>query len=394
MKILINDYCGYPFQLSLSNELANRGHEIWVTFTSASGGPKAFSEYKSKNMKFINIKMPIVEKQFFLKRWFQEKIFGLEVIKIIKQFKPDIVFSADTPLSAQRYILDYCNKNDIKFVFWLQDIISIAAGSILSKKMGILGKIIGYIFKKIEKDILIKSDHIIAISADFIDIIKEWDINPKDVSIIPNWSSIEKIPLLPKHNEFSKKYDLENKFVILYSGTLGMKHNPSIIIEAAKVLQKEKDILFLVVTDGLGMNYLSDQKLKNNLDNLLLLPLQPFNLFPKVLASADILLVLLEPDAGKYSVPSKVWSGYCAGRTSLLIVPKENLAAKKTKEINAGIVIPNSQSKQLPEKILYIKNNPIQSKKFGENARIYAEQNYKIDNIADKFEIISNNLYG
>ena len=114
-KILINDYCGYPFQLDLSFELAKRGHDVCVTFTNASGGPKAFSDHADKNLNFINIEMPLVEKQNFFKRWFQEKKYGLEAIKVIEKFMPDIVLSADTPLSAQRLISQYCKNNNIIF---------------------------------------------------------------------------------------------------------------------------------------------------------------------------------------------------------------------------------------------------------------------------------------
>jgi glycosyltransferase involved in cell wall biosynthesis len=392
-KILINDYCGYPFQLDLSYELAKRGHDVCVTFTNASGGPKAFGDYADKNLNFINIVMPPVEKQNFFKRWFQEKKYGLEAIKIIDQFKPDIVISADTPLAPQRHIVNYCKKNDIKFVFWLQDIISLAVECILSKNFGIFGKLIGYIFKYIEIKALKKSDHIITITDDFGTTIEKWGIKTHNITVIPNWSSIEKIPLLSKVNEFSKKYGIDDKFVILYSGTMGMKHNPHIICEIANKLQDYTDIIFVVITDGIGMNILKEEKKALKSDNLLLLPFQPFEIFPQVLASANVLLTILEEDAGAFSVPSKVWSGYCAGRTSLLVIPENNLAAKRTKEINAGLVIPNDQTNQLSETILYLKGNPDLCNAYGQNARNFAEQHFRIDIIADRFETILNNLY-
>lgn len=393
MRILINDYCGYPFQTDLSFILAKRGHDVCVTFTNSSGGPKAFSDHTDKNINIIDIEIPLVEKQNYLKRWFQEKKYGLEVIKVIENFMPDIVFSADTPLSAQKQICQCCKKKNIKFVFWLQDIISIAAKSILTQKFGPIGGIIGRVFKFVEVNILKRSDHIITITDDFVRTMIDWGINQNKITVIPNWSPIEKIPVLPKINTFSKKHKIDDKFVVLYSGTLGMKHNPRIISEAAIKLKHNSDIIFLVITDGIGMDILKQEKENLNLDNLLLLPFQPFAMFPKVLASADALLTLLEPDAGVFSVPSKVWSGYCAGRTSLMVVPEGNLAAKRTKEINAGIVIPNDKSDQLSEKILYLRNNPKLCNLYGGNARTYAEEHFRINKIADRFEIIQNNLY-
>ena len=393
MKILINDYCGYPFQLDLSYNLVKRGHDVYVTFTNASGGPKAFSNHTDNNLNIINIEMPFVEKQYFFKRWFQEKKYGLETIKIIEQFKPDIVISADTPLLAQKQISQHCKEKNIKFIFWLQDIISIAAKSILTQKLGPVGGIIGVVFKYIERNILKQSDYIVTIADDFVKIISDWGINKNKITVIPNWSPIEQIPVLPKVNTYSLKHNIDHKFVVLYSGTMGMKHNPHIISEAAKNLQDNSDIIFVVITDGIGMDVLKKEKEALSLDNLLLLPFQSFEIFPQVLASGDVLLTILEEDAGMFSVPSKVWSGYCAGRTSLLVVPEENLAAKRTKEINAGIVLPNDQSNKLSEKILYLKSNPSLCNIHGKNARDFAEAHFKIDKIADRFEAILNNLH-
>ena len=60
---------------------------------------------------------------------------------------------------------------------------------------------------------------------------------------------------------------------------------------------------------------------------------------PDVLGSADVLVAILEADAGVFSVPSKVLSYFCAGRPVLLAVPRENLAAKIVVESGAGLVV-------------------------------------------------------
>ena len=393
MKILINDYCGHPFQFDLSKELVKRGHKVLHMFTYASGGPKANFNEKFHNVEVVDVSMQIVNKQNFIKRWFQESNYGIKAIKVIERFQPNVVISANTPMAAQRKIVHFCNKERIKFVFWLQDIISIAVQSILTRKLGPLGKIIGAVFKSIERNILKRSDHIVTIADDFVVKISDWGINKTKSTVIPNWSPIEQIPVLPKVNTYSLKHNIDHKFVVLYSGTMGMKHNPHIISEAAKNLQDNSDIIFVVITDGIGMDVLKKEKEALSLDNLLLLPFQSFEIFPQVLASGDVLLTILEEDAGMFSVPSKVWSGYCAGRTSLLVVPEENLAAKRTKEINAGIVLPNDQSNKLSEKILYLKSNPSLCNIHGKNARDFAEAHFKIDKIADRFEAILNNLH-
>lgn len=65
----------------------------------------------------------------------------------------------------------------------------------------------------------------------------------------------------------------------------------------------------------------------------MILPFQPFEDLPAVLASADLLLAILTEDAARFCVPSKVWTGFCAARPNLLVVPEFNQAAKITKKL-------------------------------------------------------------
>ena len=175
---------------------------------------------------------------------------------------------------------------------------------------------------------------------------------------------------------------IDNKFTILYSGTMGMKHNPQIIVDTANLLKNHKDILFIVVSEGEGADYISKVSEEENL-NIKVFPFQDFKDLPKVLASADILLTILEKDAGVFSVPSKVWSYYCSSRASFLNVPNNNLSAKITISNNAGVLVKDNED--FANQIKYFKNNLNELKEMGFNARVYAENNFKIDNIANSF---------
>jgi len=63
---------------------------------------------------------------------------------------------------------------------------------------------------------------------------------------------------------------------------------------------------------------------------------QPFSRISDVLAAADVLVTILEPEAGIFSVPSKVLSNHCAGRAQLLAMPSDNLATKIVQECGSG----------------------------------------------------------
>jgi hypothetical protein len=72
---------------------------------------------------------------------------------------------------------------------------------------------------------------------------------------------------------------------------------------------------------------------------LTLLPFQPFECLPDFLASTDVLLVLLEADAGRFSVPSKILSYLCETRPVLGAVPSGNAATRTLTQRTAGVVV-------------------------------------------------------
>ncbi len=388
----MHDYGGHPFIFRLSEELARKGYNIDHFYSDASGGPITKPKQSSNNVDYHNIPGKKVKKMNFIYRWIQENIYSFKLIKKIKKINPDIVISATSPISAKRRLLKWSNKNSIPFIFWLQDVISVACRNLLPKKIGKLGRLISYYFKYIEKDLLDKSDHIILIANEFEEILKDWDLTDNNISIIPNWAPIEQLPEYSNKNEFSSEYNLNNKFVILYSGTLMMKHNPEIIIDAARKLSSNSEIMFVVISGERGRGILQNGKDEYNLSNLLLLPFQPFDILPKALASADILLTILEDSAGNFSVPSKVWTYYSAGRPNILSVPSDNLSAKITKRINAGVVVDCENYPDLASAIIDLKSKPELRKQMGKNARSYAENNFRIEEIADKFENIINKV--
>lgn len=389
----MHDYGGFAFPLELSLELTKRRYRLLHVYTSSSGSPTAAFPADTARFASIDIAIPRVQKANFIKRWRAERLYGGKVAEIIRQKKPHVLISANTPLDAQAQIARACDQVNCKFIFWLQDILSMATRSVLSQKFGVAGQLIGRYYHSIEKNLLRDAASIITITDAFAAILANWGIEREKVSVIPNWAPIASIPERDKVNPFSLEYGLADKFVVLYAGTMGMKQSPDIVVTAARALLHHKKIIFVVISDGVGMDHLAEKKARWQLDNMLLLPLQPFERLPDVLASADVGLVLLDPEAGSFCVPSKVWSIYCSARPALLVVPEHNLAARVTKSVDAGIVLPPEKSNELQDSIMYLHSHPQRRCSMGKNGRSYAEVNFRIDHIADQFEqIISSTL--
>lgn len=389
MRIAINDYAGFSFPLELSRELSRRGHQVLHLYSGASGGPKVSARPNGeKGLRIVNLDAGRVDKNNFCKRWRQERRYGVVATAKLNHWRPDLLISANTPLEAQKKIMCWAGKHFIPSIFWLQDLLSIAVKSILSNVNRVLGRLVYGYMNRIEIGLLTQADHIISITDDFYPYLNAWNIDPAKVSLIPNWGPIEQIPVLPRKNRFSAHHGLDEKFAVLYSGTLGKKQDVQLIAATAARLADDGDILFVVATDERGHKLLNHHVAGKNFANLLQLPLQPSQRYPYLLASSDVTMVTQDRSAGNYCVPSKLWSAYCAQKASVVAVGKHNLCARITNQIGAGIVISPGSVDQCAAAIRRLKKNPSLRVAMEANARRYAERCFPISSVADKFEAV------
>jgi colanic acid biosynthesis glycosyl transferase WcaI len=260
---------------------------------------------------------------------------------------------------------------------------SIAARRVLGRRSRLVGAAAERAVAELERRLLRSSDAVVVISEDFLPQLRRWRVDASRAVVIENWAPLEELPALPRDNAWAHEHGLEGRTVFLYSGTLGFKHDPSLILELARWASR-KDALVLVVSEGPGADWLAEQALPG--DALRLLPYQPYEQFPEVLASADVLVAVLEPDAGAFSVPSKVLTYLCAGRPVLGALPADNLAARAVARSGGGIVVPPGDTRGLVAAAEELLADPGRRAELGRAARSYAETNFDPDGIADRFE--------
>jgi colanic acid biosynthesis glycosyl transferase WcaI len=127
-------------------------------------------------------------------------------------------------------------------------------------------------------------------------------------------------------------------------------------------------------------------RIAHGLQGLKLLPLQSAEDLPQVLAAADVLVAMIDNEAGRFAVPSKVQSYLCAGRPILLAAPRENLAARTVVRANAGIVVEPDDTEGFLAAAAKLRAEPDLRARLGANGRAYAEHTFNLDRIADVFE--------
>lgn len=388
MKILVHDFAGHPFQAELSRELASRGHEVTHAWFAGDTGPKGRLRKLDQDpdtLQFQPIGAGIdYSKTNFLKRRRGDIAYGRQAAQLIRTIKPNVVISGNTPTEAQEPIVAVSRRLRMPFIYWCQDFYSIAASRLLEKKIPIIGNIIGGYYRRLERRQMQASTRILHITEAFCEQTDKWGIQREKVDIFPNWGALDEISLGRRDNEWSKAKGLDRGTRFLYSGTLAMKHNPVLLTELANSLEGQDEVI--LVSAGIGADFLSDKVEKGEITGLRILPLQPFEVFSDVLASGDVLLAVIEREAGAFSVPSKILSYLCAGRPIVLAAPSDNLAAQMLREIGAGIVVEPDDIDGFVNAAHAFRSDQVKAENAGCAGRSYAEGNFELSKVADRFE--------
>ncbi len=317
--------------------------------------------------------------------------YGRKIAALIEKKCPDVVISANTPTEPQLRIARLCARSKISFVPWIQDFYSIAVTKLAKKKLPGIGNLIGWWYRHLECDTLRQASAVVAITEDFVPMLRRFGVPQEKIVVIPNWAPRDELSLKPRGNAWSAAHSLNDKFVFLYSGTLAMKHNPDILKQLAIAYRNNLRVRVIVISEGPGANYLREQKVLDGLANLEVLPFQRFEEMPEVLGSAEVLLTILESDAGVFSVPSKVLSYHCAGRAMLGAIPLQNLAAKIILDNRTGLCTAPDDIKGFLVAADKLYTDLDLRSQCGERARRYAETHFDIQMIGNRFEEIFKN---
>lgn len=390
MRIIVSDYSGHPFQVQLSRALARIGHEVLHLYSASFQTPKGNLLRRDDDVPGFQIKgifsTDEFQKDSFVKRRRQEIEIGERIGAEIKAFKPDVVFSGNAPIDTQVRIRRAARQVQAKFVFWVQDLYGEAIRRILHKKFGAIGSLIGGWYSRIERRLIRSSHHVVAISEEFRSFIADQTgVAVVNITVVENWAPLEEVSVGQRDNEWARSNLPSNTIRFVYSGTLGFKHDPSLLLKLAREISGD----VMVFSEGRAAETLARDAAKAGVRNLHVRNWLPFSELPHALAGGDVLIVILEPDAGAFSVPSKVLTYLCAGRPILGSVPANNLAARIITGANAGIVAEPGDYEALIGAAVTLEADAALRRQMGLSARAYAEKTFDIDAIVSRFAAIA-----
>ncbi len=391
---MVHDFAGHPFQIDLSRALARRGHTVQHVYCeSYTSGKGRFDAGDDRNLSVVALPAGESFARYSpVRRLSQEAAYGRRFTQVAAAFSPDVILACNVPLVAKSVAASWCRREGVPWIFWLQDLHSVAMVAEAERRAGRLGRRVGTGFEALERRLLRQADGVVSITDDFGPMLAGWGVDGNACSVIENWAPLVDLPTRPRDNEWRIRQGLGDRFVYLYTGTLGLKHRPELLYRLAEQRIGDSDVV--VISEGMGEARLREMLRERPLPNLRLMPFQPMDQYPDILGAADVLVALLEPTAGTFSVPSKVLSYLCAGRPILAAIPPENLAARTIQRAGAGLVVRSTDEESFLLAAKQLLTDGALRVSAGRQARAYAESTFDTDVITDRFQDVIERAIG
>lgn len=199
-------------------------------------------------------------------------------------------------------------------------------------------------------------------------------------------------PIEKANNPFAVEHHLTDKFVVLYSGKMGVGHNIELILAASQQLKQYSEIKFVFIGDGPKYEVVKRFMAENNSPNILLLPLQQEEMFPFSIACGDIGIVSQEASMAHLFMPSKTYSMMACGEAIIGIGSEHDDLKCLIERTNVGFNISRKDVRYLANCILKLYDNCEMLNSFKSNARRIAESEYSISVMQSRYSKLFNRL--
>lgn len=400
MRIIIYSYNYYPepigiapLMTELAEGLVKRGHEVRVVTGMPNYPERQIYEGYQGKLYMTELRNGVaIQRSYVLVRprpTLLERVI-LDASFVVSSFihalrgkRPDVVFltSPPLPIAVPAALLGWLHRCPV--ILNLQDIIPEAAihvGLLKNKKLI-------WVFEGLEKFAYRNATKISIIADQFAHNLIKKGVPAKKLVTIPNWVDTEFIHPLPKeHNYFRAKYQLEGKFVLMYSGNIGLTQGLETVVKAAKLLAHVPDLVVIIVGEEKAIGRLLKFAQDLGANNVVVAPFQPRERLPEMLAAMDVGLVIQKQNVIAFNMPSKIQPILASGRPIIASVPLNGTAADVVRSSGGGLVVPPEDVNALAEAMWELYKNREKAESLGKYGRQYALEHYSFQQALDTYE--------
>jgi len=276
-------------------------------------------------------------------------------------------------------------------VYWTMDVFPDAAFelSVLRRQ-----SLAGRLFAAVSRWALGSADTVVALGETMGGRLKA--LGARNIATIPNWADGEAVRPMPAE---SSRYRCERrwtgKFVVLYSGNLGLAHEFESALGAAERLQTSTDIVLAFVGVGPRLAEVVSEVRRRGLSNVEFHPPVPREELGDSLAAGDLHLVTLRRGMPGLLVPSKIYGILAAGRPTLYVGPAEGEVFEIVSRGACGSWVDNAADpEELTNVILAYRGDAERRAREGFHARQLFEARFTKQRSTDAFRGLIENPRG
>lgn len=235
-------------------------------------------------------------------------------------------------------------------------------------------------------DVYRHCDAMVVLSEDMKQLLVDSGVAEHRIAIVPNWTDTGRVfPVPHAQNPFRTQHGFADKFVVMYSGNLGLTQRLEEVLQAAKAVCSDSRIHFVFVGKGSQEHSLKQLASSLELPNITFLDYQPQSELANSLSGADLHLVPLTAGLAKCLMPSKLYGIMAAGRPCLTNAPPETELHRIVKQKSIGLTVSQGSIPELANVILQSASQQEELCRMGQRARQLAETEYTREMSIQKF---------
>lgn len=298
----------------------------------------------------------------------------ISAIRLMLAPKADVVvFLTNPPFFSLLGIVAKRIRRE-RFVYILMDVypdVAVEAG-VLAK-----GGIAERILRWIARLSLREADLIVVLGEDMHDVVVRSGALQEKVVVIRNWADPKAIyPVRHEENHFRRELGLEGKFVVEYSGNLGVSHFFEDILAVAEELVPLHDLRFLFIGGGKRFKEVEQFASERNLPNIILMPYCEQSILSQSLSVGDVHYISLRPGFEGLVVPSKAYGIMAAGRPIIYQGNTGGEVARMVVQEGIGHVVLPGDRKGLRDAVIGLYHDKEAADRMGRAARVALEKKY------------------
>lgn len=258
---------------------------------------------------------------------------------------------------------------------WPDSIVAVGALGEHSPAVDALRRLEGFVYRQ--------ADLVVSVTRSFVPHLQRQ--GARRVAVIPNGADPGQFPGDMPREDLRRRWELGDRFVAVFAGTLGMAHGLETVLEAADLLRDDPRYLFWLVGDGARRSELEAEAARRGLGNVRFQGQVARQDVAGVLAAADAALVLLKPTPLFETVlPSKMFEAMAARCPIVLGVRGE--AREVLEASGGGIAIAPGDADALVAALGRLAGDRDAARRIGEAGRTFVEREYSHDAMASRYE--------